>query len=72
MKSIIHSEAKTFWLTTDAWSSRTFKSYIAVTVQYISSNCKLRITLLEFKRFVTSHTGDALTGNITGECHSRV
>lgn len=60
MKSAIHAEANSFCLTTDAWSTKSYKGYIAVTLHYITSNWKLRSTLLYFKRFETLHTGDAL------------
>lgn len=37
-----------------------FKDYIAITLPYVTSDWKLGSKLLNFKRFVMPHTGDAL------------
>lgn len=42
--------------TTDAWSSRIFRSYMAITAHWIDADWNLKSTLLNFVRFYSPHT----------------
>lgn len=46
-------------LTCDAWSSNIFKGYMAITMHWIDQQWNMRSLLLDFKRFITPHTGGA-------------
>ena len=43
----------------DAWSSRMYKGYMVVTAHWIDSSWNLQSAVIDFNRFLTSHTGDA-------------
>lgn len=46
-------------LTMDAWSSKVFKGYVAITAHWIKSDLNKVSIVLDFVSFVTPHTGDA-------------
>lgn len=66
-------------LTTDAWSSKIYKGYVAVTAHWVDQYWCLRSVLLDFQRFPSPHTADATSAllceimdrwNITKKIHS--
>lgn len=59
IKSILATHASNISITTDAWSSRIFKGYIAVTAHWIDDTWSLRSILLDFQRFSSPHTGES-------------
>lgn len=59
VRSILSERKCRISLTADAWSSRVYKGYMVVTGHWIDNDWVLRSIVLEFKRFLTPHTGDA-------------
>lgn len=59
VRSQLSSTPGNISLTTDAWSSRIYRGYIAVTAHWIDEYWSLRSVLLDFQRFPTPHTADA-------------
>lgn len=51
-------------LTTDCWTSRDNKSYIAITVHFIDNNFNLKSILLSCHSFLENHTSDNLCEQI--------
>lgn len=47
-------------LTADAWSSTVYKGYVVITGHWIDANWCLQSVILDFKRFPTPHTADAI------------
>lgn len=45
-------------ITTDAWSSRVYRGYMAVTAHWIDEKWQFNSMTLDFKRFPTPHSGD--------------
>ena len=50
-----------FSITTDLWSSRAKKSYIAVTIHYLTRSFEMRSHLIETKEFAEAHTGETIS-----------
>lgn len=59
MKALISSTPGLISLTTDAWSSRKMKRYVVITAHWIDKDWSMRSIALDFKRFMTPHTGEA-------------
>lgn len=54
-------------LTTDAWSSRIFRSYMAITTHWIDVDWNLKSTLLNFVRFPAPHDGISVKNILVDE-----
>lgn len=60
VRSLLQKRSTRVSLTADAWSSRIYHGYMVVTGHWIDESWTMRATVLEFKRFITPHTGDAV------------
>ncbi|CAG9840674.1 unnamed protein product [Diabrotica balteata] len=58
-------DAEAVCITTDAWTSITTESYIAVTAHFIDSKCIMRTVLLDCYNYKDSHTSDHLYSEIS-------
>ena len=54
----MESEIDYFAMTTDIWSSRTMKSYMAITIHYLTAEFVMRGFALEVTPLQGAHTGD--------------
>lgn len=52
------TNASSFSITTDLWSSRTMQSYTGLTIHFIDEDFNLHSYLLDTKEFTDSHTGE--------------
>ena len=59
MKYFLHLSKSKVALTADAWSSSIYKGYMSVTAHWVDNGWVMHSALLEFKRFLTPHTGEA-------------
>jgi zinc finger BED domain-containing protein 1 (E3 SUMO-protein ligase ZBED1) len=64
VKETISNELVTACLTTDCWTSRDNKSYIAITVHFIDNNFNLKSILLSCHSLIENHTSENLAEQI--------
>lgn len=64
MKTIVSKIPRNVSLTTDAWSSRIFKGYLAISIHWISNDWKMKSLLLDFPCFITPHTGNSVCNQL--------
>ena len=64
VKETISNELVTACLTTDCWTSRDNKSYIAITVHFIDNNFNLKSILLSCHSFIENYTSENLAEQI--------
>jgi len=60
-RALLHSklqEAQYVTLTLDMWSDRRMRSFMGITVHFLSTDMKLQSFLLDFKHFSERHTGE--------------
>ena len=60
MKSLLQMPRGKISLTADCWLSKIYNGYMIVTGHWIDVNWNMYSMTLEFKRFHTPHTGDAV------------
>ena len=52
-------------LTTDDWTSRSTKGYMAITAHFVSSNMELKSRILECRRITSSQTAEHIAEELT-------
>ncbi|KAL4083712.1 hypothetical protein QTP88_029028 [Uroleucon formosanum] len=70
VQSMILNELDKACLTTDCWTSRDNKSYIAITIHFINNNFNLKSILLSCHSFSENHTSENLSGQISKTLNS--
>lgn len=60
VKAKIAQEHCRLSITADAWSSRVYKGFMVVTAHFIDKNWNMKSVIIEFDRFYTPHTGEAV------------
>ena len=60
IKKIISVNCSIFSSTSDMWSSRTMKAFMAVTIHFLTDEFIMRSYTLEVKPVLGKHTGDMI------------
>ncbi|OWY97247.1 Zinc finger BED domain-containing hypothetical protein [Phytophthora megakarya] len=65
LQEVLAKECLYFSLTTDTWTDRGQRSFMALTLHYLTESFDVRSWTLEVKHFPGKHTGDAIARAIT-------
>eukprot|EP00644_Phytophthora_capsici_P018302 jgi/Phyca11/131118/e_gw1.101.52.1 len=64
LKTVLASDCQDYSLTTDIWTDRRQRSFMAVTIHYLNDNFQMANWTLEVEAFPGSHIGDAIAARV--------